>query len=123
VVSISYTPEYFNDNTYGIYVRGTNGIVDNCTGSANWNQNWERAAYFEYFDENGVKQISQPVGVKVAGGCSRSFTDQKSLSIYARGKYGDSDFDYSFFEEKPEIGRYKSLLLRNSGNDLWSTGR
>lgn len=121
VVSISYTPDYFYNSTFGIYVRGTNGIEGNCTGPANWNQPWERAAYFEYFDENGIKQISQPVGVKIFGGCSRSFTDQKSLSIYARGKYGDSDFDYFFFKEKPEIGRFKSLILRNSGNDVNDT--
>ncbi len=121
VVSVSYTPEYFYDNTYGIYVRGTNGIEGNCTGPANWNQPWERGAYFEYFDEHGIKQISQPVGVKIFGGCSRSFTDQKSLSIYARDKYGDGDFDYSFFKEKPEISRYKSLIIRNSGNDVNAT--
>lgn len=118
VVSISYNPEFFNDNTIGIYIVGTNGIDGNCYGRANWNQNWERGAYLEYFDEEGVKKISQPVGVKIAGGCSRSFTNQKSLSIYARGKYGNSDFDYPFFKEKPDIVRSKSLLLRNSGNDV-----
>ncbi|UCH15085.1 MAG: lamin tail domain-containing protein, partial [Bacteroidales bacterium] len=116
VISLSFTSDYFYDNTIGIHVRGTNGTAGNCGSIANWNQNWERAAYFEYFDENGEKQISQPVGVKLAGGCTRG-RDQKSLSIYARSKYGDNDFDYSFFKQKPEITRYKSLLLRNSGND------
>lgn len=116
VVSISFTPEYFYDNTIGIHVRGTNGTEGACGSLANWNQNWERAAYLEYFDENGIKQISQPIGVKLAGGCTRG-RDQKSLSLYARSKYGDNDFDYAFFKEKPEINRYKSLLLRNSGND------
>jgi hypothetical protein len=121
VVSLSYSNEYFYNNTIGIHVRGTNGISGNCTDRANWNQNWERAAYFEYFDENGVRQISQPVGVKVSGGCSRSFFGQKSLSVYARSKYGDSDFDYSFFKQKSDIRKYKSLFLRNSGNDFNAT--
>jgi hypothetical protein len=121
VVSISYTPDYFYNNTIGIYVVGTNGIEGNCYGEANWNQDWERAAYFEYFDENGVKQLSQPVGVKVAGGCSRSFANQKSLAIYARDKYGNDEFDYFFFKEKPDIGVYKSVFLRNSGNDVNQT--
>jgi len=116
VVAISFTPDYFYDNTIGIHVRGTNGTEGNCGSVANWNQDWERAAYFEYFDENGVKQISQPIGVKLAGGCTRG-RDQKSLSLYARSKYGNNDFDYPFFKQKPEITRYKSLLLRNSGND------
>jgi hypothetical protein len=116
VVSISFTPAYFYDNTIGIHVLGTNGIAGPCGNVANWNQNWERAAYLEYFDEKGIKQISQPIGVKLAGGCTRG-RDQKSLSIYARSKYGDNDFDFPFFKEKPEVNRFKSLLLRNSGND------
>ncbi len=116
VVSLSFTPDYFYDDTIGIHVRGVNGTEGNCGSMANWNQNWERAAYFEYFDENGIKQISQPVGVKLAGGCTRG-RDQKSLSIYARSKYGNNDFDYAFFKQKPYILSYKSVLLRNSGND------
>ncbi|HJX71331.1 MAG TPA: lamin tail domain-containing protein, partial [Bacteroidales bacterium] len=71
VVSLSFTPEYFYDNTIGIHVRGTNGTEGDCGSVANWNQDWERAAYLEYFDEYGIKQISQPVGVKLAGGCTR----------------------------------------------------
>ncbi len=116
VVSLSFTPKYFYDNTIGIHVRGTNGIEGPCGSIANWNRDWERAVYFEYFDEKGIKQVSQPIGVKVSGGCTRG-RDQKSLSLYARSKYGDNDFDYAFFKEKPDINRYKSLLLRNSGND------
>ncbi len=116
VVVISFNPEYFYDNTIGIHVRGTNGTAGLCGSVANWNQNWERAAYLEYFDENGVKQISQPIGVKLAGGCTRG-RDQKSMSLYARSKYGNNDLDYPFFKQKPDINSYKSLLLRSSGND------
>lgn len=117
VVSLSFEPDYFYDKTIGIYVKGSNGSEGNCPGTvANWNQDWERAAYLEYFDANGIKQISQPVGVKVAGGCTRG-RDQKSLSVYARSKYGDNDLDYSFFAEKPDLNSFKSVLLRNSGND------
>lgn len=116
VISLSFNPEYFYDNMIGIHLRGINGSTGNCGSVANWNQNWERPAYFEYFDEQGTRQISQSVGVKIAGGCTRG-RDQKSLSIYARNKYGDDDFDYPFFSEKPDITSFSSLLLRNSGND------
>jgi hypothetical protein len=116
VVVLSFTPDYFYDNIIGIHVRGTNGTEGNCGTVANWNQNWERAAYLEYFEPDGKKKISQPVGVKLAGGCTRG-RDQKSISIYARSKYGNNDFDYAVFKQKPEINSYKSLLLRNSGND------
>ncbi len=116
VVSLSFEPDHFYDDMIGIHVRGRNGTAGYCGDVANWNQAWERPAYFEYFDKEGVRRISQSVGVKIAGGCTRG-RDQKSLSIYARGKYGDNDFDYPFFVEKPDINCFPSLLLRNSGND------
>lgn len=120
VVSLSFDPAYFYDDVIGIHVRGTNGTEGNCGTVANWNQDWERAAYFEYFDADGVKQISQPIGVKLAGGCTRG-REQKSMSLYARSKYGNNDSDYAFFAQKPDITSYKSLLLRNSGNDQGQT--
>ena len=116
IISLSFTPDYFYDNTIGIHVVGTNGTTGKCNSVANWNQNWERTAYFEYFDVNGNKRISQQIGVKLAGGCTRG-RDQKSLSLYARDKYDNNDFDYPFFVQKPEIISYKSMVLRNSGND------
>ncbi|MBN1185737.1 MAG: CotH kinase family protein [Bacteroidales bacterium] len=117
VVSLSFNPEYFYDDVIGIHVMGTNGTTGYCGGSpANWYQDWERAAYFEYFDAQGVKQISQSIGVKMSGGCTRG-RDQKSISLYARSKYDNNDFDYPFFTEKPNLRSFKSLLLRNSGND------
>ncbi len=118
VVSLSFNHSFFWDNTIGIYTQGSNGIPGNCIDyPANWNQPWEREGYFEYFDENGVKQISQPAGMKISGGCSRTFGEPKSISLYARGKYGNKDFDYAFFKEKPDIRSYKSIFIRNSGND------
>ncbi len=116
VISLSFNPEYFYDPVIGIHVEGTNGSTGNCGSVANWNQNWERAAFLEYFDANGEKQISQSIGIKIGGGCTRG-RDQKSLSLYARDKYGDGDFDYKFFAHKPYINHESSLLLRNSGND------
>lgn len=116
LVSLSFNHEYFYDDMIGIHVRGTNGTAGNCGGIANYNQDWERPAYFEYFDQEGARRLSQPVGVKIAGGCTRG-RDQKSLSIYARGKYGDNDFDFPVFIEKDDINEFSSLLLRNSGND------
>jgi hypothetical protein len=116
VVALSFKDDHFYDDQIGIHVRGSNGVAGYCGDVANWYQDWERPAYFEYFDENGVKQISQMIGVKMAGGCTRG-RDQKAMSLYARGKYGTNNFDYAFFKEKPDINSFPSLLLRNSGND------
>ena len=116
VVSLSLEPAHLFDPMIGIHVRGINGTEGYCGDRANWYQDWERPAFFEYFDETGRRRIAQQIGVKMAGGCTRG-RDQKAMALYARGKYGDNDFDYPFFKEKPCINRFPSLLLRNSGND------
>ncbi len=116
VVALSFNNDFFYDPLIGLHVKGINGSEGPCNNIANWNQDWERAVFFEYFDANGVKQISQSAGVKVSGNCTRG-RDQKSLSIYARDKYDDDDFDYLFFKNKPNIKKENSILLRNSGND------
>lgn len=116
VVCLSFEPEHFFDDMIGIHVRGSNGTAGYCGDVANWYQDWERPAWFEYFDEQGVRRIAQTIGVKMAGGCTRG-RDQKAMSFYARGKYGNNNFDYAFFREKPDINSFPSVLLRNSGND------
>ncbi|MCB0841382.1 MAG: CotH kinase family protein, partial [Bacteroidetes bacterium] len=120
VISLTTDPVNLWDDTQGIYVTGTNGIRGNGPETdppRNWNQDWERPTLMTYFDENGEIQVKQQVGIKIFGGWSRAF-DQKSLSIYARKKYGKGSLDYRFFKEK-NIESFESINLRNSGND-WS---
>lgn len=115
-ISLTFNPDYFYDDMIGIHVKGSNGSEGLCGSFANWNQDWERLAFLEYFDADGTKRISQNIGVKISGGCTRG-RDQKSLSLYARSKYGDNDFDHPFFSQKAHINTFKSVMLRNSGND------
>ena len=118
VVSISTDSKYFFDWIIGIYVVGTNGISGNCIDTlVNFNQDWERPVNFEYFLPDGDQVINQQVGVKINGGCSRH-VPLKSLAVYAREKYGKSDLDFAFFNNK-SIDSYHNLILRNTGNDYY----
>ncbi|MCK5148938.1 lamin tail domain-containing protein [bacterium] len=116
IVSLSTDPENFFSGYKGIYVEGYRGIPGNCTEEpVNWNRDWERPVNIEYFAPDGMQEINQLAGTKIFGGCSRYFS-LKSLAIIARKKYGDNSLNYQFFNAKP-ISEFKSIVLRNSGND------
>jgi len=78
----------------------------------NYNQHgmaWERETDFELF-ENGVSQLRQAVGLRVAGNASRAHLISKRFSVYARKLYsGDNRFAISGING----GQQHSLLLRN----------
>ena len=63
----------------------------------------------------GHRKISTDAGIKINGGCSRTFP-QKSLGVYFRDKYGPDEIRYPLFDSK-DVDRFKSIMLRNSGND------
>lgn len=115
VISISSDPDNFFDWNKGILVEGPNAQGSFPYFGANFWQDWERPIYIEYYDEAGVKKFESPGGTKVFGGWSRGM-NQKSLSLFARKAYGAKSFDYKFFEERAN-DKFKSLVLRNSGND------
>jgi hypothetical protein len=116
VVSVSTDPDNLWDDDIGIYVVGTNGAEGYCFGKTNWNREWERQATFEFFTPDGVKKISTDAGIKINGGCSRT-SPQKSLGVYFRDKYGPDEISYPLFNSK-DVDRFKSVMLRNSGNDF-----
>jgi hypothetical protein len=117
VISISTRPDYLYDNTIGIYIEGTNGAGGYCSSKpVNWNQDWDRHAVFEYYDENGTRLFNQSVDIRIGGNCSRNQA-QKSFAIKARDKYGSNIMNYKFFDDK-SINQFGGLMLRNSGNDF-----
>ncbi len=79
-----------------------------------WQKNWF-GGWVEYYDENGVQQISQGMTFRVMGQFSLDMP-QKSLYIKADGQYGKSSFDYALFDERPYTS-YASFVLRNGGQD------
>ena len=111
VVSIYTDYEYFYGTDHGMLVEGRGK-------TPNYKKDLESPAQVEYFDENGVRQISQMITCTVAGHSSRSLT-QKSLCIHARSAYGPSVFAYPFFEDRP-YEEYSCLVLRNTSSDYLS---
>jgi hypothetical protein len=121
VVSVATEPDNLWSDESGIYVQGTNGISGNCSnGPANWNQDWEIPINIELFEEGGSMAFNSGAGAKIFGGCSRT-NPEKSLSIFFRGEYGNSELNYKLFEEK-DIDKFQAFVLRNSGNDFSTQG-
>ena len=127
VVSLAVQEDKLFDYNKGIYVAGVDfdnwraanpnqqplGFID-----ANYLRRGEEnelESNFEYYDSDAEPALNQRVGVRIHGGSSRAYP-RKGLRLYARSEYGESEFDYPFFPEKPR-DHYKRLLLRSSGSD------
>lgn len=115
VVSLVIDPDTLWNDTTGIYSSGPHASPKHPYFGANFHNDWERKVSFALFDKNGVRQLKQNCGVKISGNYSRA-NAQKSLALMAREKYGKKSFDYKFFENL-DIEKFKSIVLRNSGND------
>jgi hypothetical protein len=115
VVAVTSDPFNFWDPDSGIYALG-DGDPDFPHHGANFYEDWERPAHFEYFEADGPRRVAADVGMKIHGGSSVSFP-QKSLRMIASADYGASRLDYAFFPER-ELDSYKRLILRNSGQDF-----
>ena len=138
VFSVTVDPDDLYNYEDGIFIAGkmrddylaTNPTREiRPTDPANWNQRGragERDAYVEVFEYDGACVISQPCGLRIFGGWSRS-NDQKNLKLYARSEYSETDnrFRYEFFPDAHDsrgnkIASYKKLALRACANDAGS---
>ncbi len=118
VITLTSDPDNFFSDESGIYVEGTNGIPGNCrTDPVNWNQEWEIPVHITYFDKDRSQGFDIDAGIQISGGCTRMY-DQKSLGIYFRKEYGQSNLKYQVFEDK-SLFEYKRLVLRNGGQDWY----
>ena len=120
VVALAIDNRYLYDDTIGIYTVGTNGkkakdCGDEFSGKANFMQKWERAAHMTLFERDKKAVLSQDIGLKVAGECSRIYA-QKSFQLKNDDKYGSKKFAYKVFPDK-KIKKYAKLKLRNAGQD------
>ena len=142
VVSIVTDPKNLWDPEIGIYVAGADYAEATGPGTdplqikialndENWNllnfwaqpkshpdplkRGWERDVHFDYIDKDGKTLYSGDGAIQIQGQFSR-FGEQKGLALIARGAYGDSTFNYPFFENRTSTS-YKSLILRASGQD------
>ena len=114
IVSITTDSKYLDDTKIGIYVEGSYK-----RGKCNYEFNWRRPINMELFEsEEQPGVINQLCETRVAGGASRG-AQLKSLAVYAHKRFGKKHFEYEFFpDQKPGIKAFKSIMLRNSGNDF-----
>ncbi len=120
VVALSTDPANFFDNEIGIYVYGDDADTVNYPywGSNFW-EDWERPIHVEFFEKDGARGFALNAGVKIFGSWSRLYP-QKSLAVFARGRYGQDRINYPIFPDK-NIQQYKAIILRNSGQDWGRT--
>lgn len=114
VVSIVTDNKYLNDNKIGIYVDGTYQ-----GDKKNYEFNWRRPINFEYFENgNEDSKLNQLCETRIMGGATRS-NSLKSLAVYANKRFGTKRLTYEFFpDQRPGITDFKSIALRNAGNDF-----
>lgn len=129
VISISVPEKELYDYNEGINVAGVdfdawraaNPSLDAIyNGSSNYDRSgveFEKVANLNYF-VNGVEVLNQRIGIRMNGGASRE-QPTKSIRLLARSEFGKSTMEYPFFSNKPYTD-FKRLVLRNSGQDLYS---
>ena len=119
VISLTTAPDNLWDWETGIYVFGPNATFEEPYYGANFHEDWERPVHVELYWTDGEKRLDQDAGMKIAGAWSRS-NEQKSFALHARNAYGKKYFEAKLFDEL-NITRFKSFVLRDSGNDAGST--
>ena len=131
ILSIVTNPDNLYDDTIGVYTKGTNGVSGNGQGSAcNWNMDWDRPVNVEFLvkeKDTYLPVLSQEAEFKIAGGYSRAYgggngwTMKSSFRLKCGKVYeGINSFDYPFFANNKPYNKYKTLQVRNGGNDTYA---
>ncbi|MDE5823982.1 MAG: chitobiase/beta-hexosaminidase C-terminal domain-containing protein, partial [Lachnospiraceae bacterium] len=84
----------------------------------------ERNVHIEIFERDGSRVISQNGGIRISGGFTR-WSEQKSFKLYARKEYDEQNNRFRFpllddmrtLDGGTIIGKYKTIKIRNTGND------
>lgn len=112
VFSLTTDKKHFYDNSTGILASGN--VTDK-------NKEWRRPVNVEFFDNDvslDSSVINQLCETRVSGNWTRRFP-LRTLAVYAKKRFGTKHFKYEFFPElRPGSADFKSVLLRNSGNDF-----
>ena len=87
---------------------------------------WERPAHIEFYSPTGGMILSQNGGIRVSGGWNRN-KDYKSLRIFARYEYDDSNvFSFDAYPGLVSltgvpVNDFKTLILRTGSNNFWDS--
>lgn len=108
VISISSDPDYFWDETIGLYVQ-------------DFKPTWEYPINIELFENDGSDRaaFNELAGTKV-NGLNSWILPQKMLGIYFDNDYDKNNLEYQlFFDEDRK--RFDNFILRASGSDWGNT--
>lgn len=121
LVTLVTEPNNLFDEDEGIYVYGPEENYEDTLPffGANFWQDWERDVHFSFYEPTGELGVALDAGVKIFGAWSRA-NDQRSFSIFARGRYGSSKLEYPLFPSL-NYDSFESIVLRNAGNDWTSS--
>ena len=129
VVSVIVDPDLLWNAEYGMLADGE--IIKEAAGKLPFKNSTYRKVkdasvpyegYIEYYDTTGEQVLSQGIAISTAGDFSLDLP-QKSFKIRAKSAYGEKTFAAALFEDRPYT-EYKSLVLRNAGNDgVWARVR
>ena len=111
IISIVTNDKYLNDSKIGIF-------ANNQSHEKSKQKDWRRPINFELFDAEGEpSQLNQLCETRITGAYSRE-ASRKSMAIYSNKRFGKKNLDYEFFPDQcPGLTNYKSIVLRNAGND------
>jgi hypothetical protein len=111
IISIVTNKKYLDDSKIGIF-------ANNNTHDKSQQKDWRRPINFELFDTEGEPaQLNQLCETRVTGAYSRE-ASRKSMGIYCHKRFGKKNMEYEFFPDQcPGLTNYKSIVLRNAGND------
>ena len=114
VISIATAEAYLSDSIIGLF-------PNNDTDVHKDQHNWRRPINLEYFEgEKTESIINQLCEIRIGGKASRK-KNKKTLIVYAHKRFGTKRFSHEFFpDQKPGLTEFKSLSLRNAGNDFYS---
>lgn len=104
------------DEKWGIMTIGINGIPGLGSSSANWNQDWERVANFEYIHPDGTVSVNQEVQMSICGGWTRRFSPHPYKLKADKACEGQNYYDERFFVSDPHL-RQKAVRMRAGGQD------
>ena len=129
VVSVIVAPDLLWNPEYGLLADGD--IIKTEPGALPFKNSTYRKVkdasipyegYMEYYTAEGEQLFSQGIAISTAGDFSLDLP-QKSFKVRAKSAYGEKTFAVPLFEDRPYT-EYKSLVLRNCGNDgVWSRVR
>lgn len=123
LVSITVDPDELWNPTTGMFTPGENidksgGIPFKNAVYREYGKN-ERPGHIEIFELDGKTLIDQDMEFGLQGQYSLDMP-QKTLKVRSKSRYGEKYFNAKLFENRP-FTRYKSFVLRNSGNDnVWT---